>query len=77
MDKKYNRKKELLIKILILITLILLIIVTSFRTGQKFYLLKNTNFDDTVAEINSEVARWNFNVRIFYGNEVKNVNEKN
>lgn len=61
---KCKLKKELYIKLIILIVLILLIIITSFNTGRKFYILKNTYFENSTGKINSIIARWNFNVRI-------------
>ncbi len=67
---KKRMKNELYIKILILIILILMVIVTSFRTGRKFYLIMNTYFDNTTGEVKSNVAKWNFNVKIIIGNEV-------
>lgn len=63
-EKKINLKKELYIKLMILIILIILVVLTSFNTGRKFYLLKNTYFETTKGEISSGVARWNFNARI-------------
>lgn len=68
---KNDLKKELYIKLIILITLVLLIVITSFNTGRKFYLLKNTYIENSKGEINSGVARWNFNARIIIGNEVE------
>ncbi len=64
-----NLKKELIIKIIIILILLILIFITSFRTGQKFYYLTNTNFDDTQAKVESDVARWTFNVKIIYGGD--------
>lgn len=66
-----NLKKELYIKLLIFIILVLLIIITSFNTGRKFYILKNTYLENSKGEINSGVARWNFSARIITGNEVQ------
>ena len=57
-------RKELYIKIIILIILILLIIITSFNTGRKFFALKNTYLEETKGEVNSVVARWEFNAKI-------------
>lgn len=66
---KNNFKKEFYIKILILIILILLLIITSFNTGRKFYILKNTYFENSTGKINSIIARWNFNVRVTVNDE--------
>lgn len=71
MKNKKSLNKEFTIKILILIILILLITITGFRSGEKYYLLKNTHFGDSKANVESGVAKWNFNVRVIYGNEVK------
>lgn len=71
MKKRNFLNKELTIKILILIILILLIAITGFRSGEKYYLLKNTHFGDSKANVESGVAKWNFNVRVRIGNEVK------
>lgn len=68
--KKYN--KELLIKILILIVLVLLILVTSFRSGEKFYVLKNTYFGETKTKVGSGLARWNFEVKIRFSDDIEN-----
>ncbi len=69
-NSKKNLKKELFIKILILIILIFLVVITTFKTGRKFYLLTNTYFENTKGFVNSKLARWNFNVKITVGNEV-------
>lgn len=68
---KCTLKKELYIKILILVILVLLIIITSFNTGRKFYILKNTYLENSKGEINSGVARWNFSGRVITRNEVQ------
>lgn len=68
LKSKENRlislKKELYIKIIILMILILLIAITSFNTGRKFFVLKNTYIEVTKGEVNSNVARWEFNAKI-------------
>lgn len=69
--RKIIVKKEIIIKILILIILILMIGITSFRSGSKFYLLKNMYLEDeTTANIESGISRWYFNARVIYENEV-------
>ena len=71
MENKKKLNKELIIKILILVILIILIGITSFRSGNKFYLLKNMYLDDkTLAETKTTVARWNFSARIIYNDEI-------
>lgn len=63
-NENKNFTKQFYIRVLILIILILLILLTSFETGKKIYLLKNTFFDSTTGNVESGVARWNFNARI-------------
>lgn len=63
-DENNKLKIKLYIRVLILIILVLLVLLTSFRTGRKFYLLKNTFFDNTIGNVESGVARWNFDARI-------------
>lgn len=72
MDKDIRLiKKELYIKLIILIILILLVILTSFNTGRKFYVLKNTYLENnSKGEVLSGVARWYFDAKIIYKNEV-------
>lgn len=65
-----NKNKEFIIKILILAILLVLVFITSFRTGSKFYLLKHTVLEKTNQSIESNVARWNFDARIIEKNEV-------
>lgn len=69
LKNKSDLNKELYIKLIILIVLIFLIIITSFNTGRKFYILKDTYFENSTGEIHSIIARWNFNVRIIMENE--------
>ena len=64
-EKRKKIRKELVIKILILIVLILLIGITSFKTGSKFYLLKNMYLDDkNSASVETGISRWYFNVKV-------------
>lgn len=69
--KNISLKSELYIKLLIFIILVLLVIITSFNTGRKFYILKNTYLENSKGEINSGVARWNFSARVITGSEVQ------
>ncbi len=72
MNKK-NLNKELIIKALILIILLIMIVLTSFRSGCKFYLLKNVYLDGkTSANIESKLSRWYFNAKIIYNGRVIN-----
>ena len=61
-----NYKKELIVKLLILVFLVLLIFTTSFRSGEKFYILKNTYFWESQTKIKSGLAKWRFEARIKY-----------
>lgn len=68
-----NYNKELIIKILILIVLILLTLITSFRSGEKFYVLKNTYFGESTTKVESGLARWKFEARIKYPNNFETI----
>lgn len=59
-------RKKRIWKILILIILLLLIIITGFKTGQKFYEIKNTNLNAVNTSVNSNIAKWKFKVKIIY-----------
>ena len=61
---KNKQRNSFIIKLIILIILLIIIVICSFKTGQKFYILKNTYFDTTMSETSSKVARWYFNARI-------------
>ena len=61
--------KKYIFKILILIVLILLVLITSFRTGTKYYLIKNT-FNTKSGLIRNGLARWNFKAKVTIKNEV-------
>ncbi len=71
-----DKRKELIVKILILIILLVLVFITSFKTGTKFYLLKYTILEETKESVESSVARWNFNAKIIEEDEVL-TNEEN
>lgn len=65
--KDYEKLKNKRIRrIILIIILILIIVLTGFRTGQKFYEIKNTNLNSVNANVNSSVAKWNFKVKIIY-----------
>ncbi len=57
-------KNELFIKIIILLILLILLTITTFNTGRKFYLLKNTYFENTKGNVDSNVARWEFSAKV-------------
>ena len=61
---KNKKRNSFMIKLIILIILLIIVIICSFKTGQKFYILKNTYFDTTMSKTSSTVARWYFNARI-------------
>lgn len=62
-DKEKNRK---IIKLILLIILIIIVIITSFKSGERFFEIKNSNFDNSYSKINSDVAKWCFDVTIKY-----------
>ncbi len=64
--KKNEQHKNFIIKIILLIIFVIIILVTGFKSGQKFYILKNTNFDATQSYVDSGVARWYFDASIKY-----------
>lgn len=60
-----NRKDvKTFIKLVILIILFLTIIISSFKTGERIFVLRNTNFDTSEVETKSEIAKWYFNAVI-------------
>lgn len=65
-ERYESKRKNRLIKIIILIILLLIVIITSFKTGQRFYEIKNTNFNSIDAKVDSNIAKWKFKVKIIY-----------
>lgn len=61
---KDKEKNVFTVKLIVLIILIIILIICSFKTGQKFYILKNTYFDTTDSRASSEIAKWYFNATI-------------
>lgn len=60
-----NRKDvKTFIKLVILIILFLIIIISSFKTGERIFILRNTNFDTSEVETKSKIAKWYFNAVI-------------
>lgn len=61
-----KNKKDIktFIKLVILIILFLIIIISSFKTGERIFILRNTNFDAQEVETKSEIAKWYFNAVI-------------
>lgn len=72
--KKENEKEEIKtenknLKVVYLIILIILLIFTfviSFKTGETIYYLVNTNPENKNTNTVSDIATWNFEVRIEY-----------
>lgn len=54
------------VKLIIAIILLILCIITSFKTGQKYYELVNSGFNDSTAHIQSDMAKFKFSARIVY-----------
>lgn len=61
-----KKRKNIVIQILILIILIIIVIITSFKSGQKYYYIKNTQFDNGNAIVDSNIAKWYFKATIIY-----------
>lgn len=61
-DVKYARKR--IVKISILIILIIIVIITSFKSGERFFKIKNANFDESYSTVDSSVAYWYFDAKI-------------
>ena len=63
-NEKENQKQYRIIKLIILIVLIMIMIITSFKSGERFFEIKNANFDDSYSKVNSSVAYWYFDAEI-------------
>ncbi len=66
MTQKEKRSNMNIIELIIIIILLIICIITSFKTGQKYYDLKNTQFKDANSEINTDIANWCFRATIVY-----------
>lgn len=64
-SKKFKEDRTL-IKIIIIIILLIVCIITSFKTGQKYYDLKNSQFTPSNSEIDTDIAKWKFRVTVVY-----------
>lgn len=66
--KKYKRiiVRNLVTRITLLLIFLLIVIITGFKSGEKFFLLKNTNFNDTSVSGRSIVAKWHFDAKLKY-----------
>lgn len=65
-ERYETRRRNRMIRISILVILILIVLITSFKSGQKFYEIKNTNFDSVSTKVDSNIAKWKFKVKIIY-----------
>lgn len=63
-NQKLKLSAKRIIKIIILIILIIIVIITSFKTGKRFFEIKNTNFDDSYSKVDSCIAYWYFDAEI-------------
>lgn len=63
-DEEIKYGKRRMIKIIILIILIIFVIITSFKSGERFFEIKNANFDESYSTVGSSVAYWYFDVEI-------------
>ncbi len=63
-------KKIFLIKIVIVFLLFVMIFISSFKLGKKFYFLKNTLQNNMKVNAKATIMRWNFNVKFIVGKEV-------
>ena len=65
--KVHNKTKfNLYVRIILIILLLIVCIITSFRTGQRYYDLKNTQLKDSNSQVETDIAKWNFKVKIVY-----------
>ena len=62
---------QLSFRILIVI-IFLIMIITTFNIGKKFYYIKNTLQNSEKIYYKTEIAKWNFNVKISVEEEVFN-----
>lgn len=63
-EEKY--KITTFLKLILIIISLIVCIVTSFVTGQKYYDLKNTQLKDSNSQISTDIARWKFRVTVVY-----------
>jgi len=57
---------------IIVIILVILIVITGFRSGEKFFILQNTNLDSGNNNLETNIKRWEFNVKVISnGKEVE------
>lgn len=63
-QKKRNKLNN--IYFCILIILLIFSFIVSFKTGESIYYLLNTNSDNLISNSSSQIADWNFTVRIEY-----------
>ena len=68
-EQEGEKNEFIKLKTLYLIVLIILLIFTfifSFKTGERLYYLVNTDLDKEDSDLKTDVATWNFEVRIEY-----------
>ena len=63
-ENKEIRKR--IVRIIVLIIIMIILILTSFKSGERFFEIKNANFDESYSKVNSSVAYWYFDVQIKY-----------
>lgn len=63
-NKKYKNLK--IIYLIVLIILLIFTFIISFKTGESMYYLINTNPENKNTNTISDIATWNFEVRIEY-----------
>lgn len=68
MEKRKSCRIKLVNKIylVLLIFILIIIMIISFKTGKQMYYLINTNLDNQNTDIDSDIANWKFQVTIEY-----------
>ena len=62
---------------IIVAILVIMIVITSFRSGEKFFILQNTNLDSGNNSLETNIKRWEFNVRVMSNGKEVELIEKN
>ena len=62
---------------IIVAILVIMIVITSFRSGEKFFILQNTNLDSGNNSLETNIKRWEFNVRVMSDGKEVELIEKN
>lgn len=68
MEKRKSCRIKLVNKIylVLLIFILIIIMIISFKTGKQMYYLINTNLDNQNTDVDSDIANWKFQVTIEY-----------